>query len=81
MENCFEQALHDATLDPTTYLCLFARLEHMHRQMNVTVVCLWPSSPSLSWCIPSILSPFLCLFPKCSLASLFASSLGTKQGS
>ena len=81
MENCFEQALHDGILYPTTYLCLFVCLGRMHRQMNVTVDCPLPSSPSLSWCIPSLLFPFLCLFPRCSLASLFASSLGTWQGS
>ena len=32
-----------------------------HQPRNATVFCPWPSSPSLSWCIPSPLFLFLCL--------------------
>ena len=60
-----------------TYLCLFARWEHIgHRLRNATVFCPWPSSPFLSWCIPSPSFLFPCLFARCFVAYLFVSSLG-----
>ena len=40
-----------------------------HRPRNATVVCLWPSSLSLSWCIPSPLFLFPCLFARCFIVS------------
>ena len=45
-----------------------------HRPRNTTVVCPWPASPSLSWCIPSLLFLFLYRFARCFVAYLFASS-------
>ena len=47
-----------------------------HRLRNATVFCLWPSSPFLSRCTPSLLYLFLCLSARCFVAYLFFSSLG-----
>ena len=47
-----------------------------HRPKNATVFCPWPSSPFLSWCIPSPLFLFPCLFARCFVPYLFYSSLG-----
>ena len=47
-----------------TYACLLAGIIG-HRPRNATVSCPWPSSPSLSWCNPFLLFPFLCLFGRC----------------
>ena len=49
------------------------------RPRNATVFCLWPSSPFLSWCIPSPLFLFPCLSAKCFVAYLFSSSLGVPR--
>ena len=48
-----------------TYLCLFSAGNIGHRPRNATVFCPWPSSPFLSWCIPSLLFLFLCLLSLC----------------
>ena len=58
-----------------TYACLFA--ENIgQRPKNATVFYPWPNSPFLSWCIPSPSFHFPCLFARCFVAYLFASSLG-----
>ena len=62
-----------------TYLLTYAWLlagSIGHRPRNATVFCPWPSSPFLSWCIPSPSFLFLCLFARCFVAYLFVSSLG-----
>ena len=51
-----------------------------HRPRNATVFCPWPSSPSLSWCIPSPLFLFPCLSARCFVAYLFSSSLVGSMG-
>ena len=51
-----------------------------HRLRNATVFCLWPSSPFLSRCTPSLLYLFLCLSARCFVAYLFFSSLGVVFG-
>ena len=43
-----------------------------HRLRNATVVCLWPSSQSLSWCIPYPLDLTLCLFAWYFVSFLFS---------
>ena len=58
-----------------TYACLLAG-SIGHRPRNATVFCPWPSSPFLSWCIPSPSFLFPCLFARCFVAYLFVSSLG-----
>ena len=57
------------------YACLLAG-SIGHQSRNATVFCPWPSSPFLSWCIPSPFYLFPCLFARCFVAYLFASSLG-----
>ena len=46
-----------------------------HRPRNATVFCPWPSSPFLSWCIPSPSFLFPCFFARCFVAYLFGVSL------
>ena len=58
----------------TSYLCLLI-VSIGHRPKNATVFCPWPSSPSLSWCNPSILFLSLYFFARCIMTYLFASSL------
>ena len=62
-----------------TYACLLAG-SIGHRPRNATVFCPWPSSPFLSWCIPSPSFLFPCLFARCFVAYLFVSSLGGSMG-